>query len=749
MLLRTFSVVAILSGTAQARAQWTITGVTDKTIYNDSVNLTVTSQAGYDTQALLNDRPIPSDVPVTVASPDFYQLQAVATNQTSGDVTNLVVRFIVADSSRGGTEVGLPPHTPSAVIPSTPGAAAGAVLRLLMPSDFPSGYEIPVVAWVGGDNGHAVRINGSLLAPGLPGIPVRRGVGAGFLSALPVGGLVMYSPELAGLRATNMTVIETNTVWMSAGGVILADTTWGNQARVAITNGLTISADTTLTIQAGAVVRIDPGIDITNNGRILIEGSESEPVVFMPRSRAEPWGGFIMRSGTGEIAATGAIFTGSGADPQWFGANGNPASHHDEQALFYLENPHDITLSNSAAIYLAGQLGHTVGGGRFTLTRFLAQHYVTGGEYNDATFNVNDSAFIECPDNSAGFVDDDNDALYLVSGTFAFTNTLFGWTKDDAIDCGGSGAGTLYFDSCWFESVFHEGNALSGSKQVWVKDSVYLNCGQGLEDGYGGSDAIVSHALFLDCESGVRLGDNYQQSYTGTVTVTNSILLNNHRDVFGYNWNSGGGWTNAGGQMSIHENLLTSPDTNFPDNMVWMPDADASRLAGFMSTPPAADVGIGLDIRGARFPIDEMTNGIGVRLSTFTTNKVSVDYTVESPDQMLAAGSLEFAPGETRKLIPIPIAPSQPDALVRVSLSARRGAEITGFRSAFFIGDPTAGLDRLQVIRFGQEWTLFWADAAAQLEESGSVTGPWTPVAGAQPDTLDLSNGQRFYRLRR
>jgi hypothetical protein len=123
-----------------------------------------------------------------------------------------------------------------------------------------------------------------------------------------------------------------------------------------------------------------------------------------------------------------------------------------------------VTLTDSSAIYLAGQLGHAYNGGTFNFTRFLMQRTTTGGEYTGASFTVNDSALIECPDATSNFVDGDNDGLYLVSGTHNFTNTLFGWTKDDGIDSGGDGVGRLHYEQCWFEATFHEGNSFPASR---------------------------------------------------------------------------------------------------------------------------------------------------------------------------------------------------------------------------------------------------------------------------------------------
>src|SRR4051812_29002852 len=190
-------------------------------------------------------------------------------------------------------------------------------------------------------------------------------------------------------------------------------------------------------------------------------------------------------------------------------------------------------------MYLSGQLSHAVNGGTFTLTHFLMQRTTSGGEHTGAAFNMNDCAFIECPDDTANFVDGDNDALYIVNGTHGFTNTLFGWTKDDGVDSGGSGSGLLSFQNCWFESTFHEGNSLSGvGKVINHFNSVFINCGQGLEDGYDSPSGTMNHSLSTANLIGARLGDNYANSYAGFLRATNSFLIYNYRDAWGMEWKS-------------------------------------------------------------------------------------------------------------------------------------------------------------------------------------------------------------------
>jgi hypothetical protein len=661
-----------VGGFLSASGQITVNGVSDKVTYPNTATFTIVSQPGYTYTAFLNTNSVPIDVPVTVSEPDYYEL-SVRRMDGVGGVTTLLVRFIVEAAEREDTEWGLPRQFAWPMVPSSSAEFEGAHLRLVAPQQFPAGYEIPVVAWIEDDNGHAIRGNGLVAAPGHPSIQIRRGVGSGFLGSTNAAGLLDYSPTIQGLTASKSIALESNTSWTTVNGMLGGTVTWPDNSRIFIDANVIVSAGATLTIGAGTIVRLNPRTDITNNGAIVINGTREQPVVFMPNARSQPWGGFMMRNGTGSITGTGVIFTGSGAVPNWFGSSGNPGSHRPEQALFFVANSQSVSLTDSAAIYLAGQLSHAVSGGTFIFDHFLMQRVTSGGEFTGSNWRVNDSAFIECPDDSVTFVNGDNDALYFVSGIQSFTNSLIGWTKDDGIDSGGSGFGTITYQSCWFEATVHEGNSLSGFKNVLARDTVFLGCGQGFEDGYDSPTGRVDNCLISCNQVGVRHGDNYQNSYNynGRVSATNSILLYNHHDVFGYNWNTSGGWTQALGQTTVIGNRLTAPDTNYPNNSVWNPAADAGRLATFGAR---GRVGIGFATRGENSATD-FPGGIPVGLSTFCTNEVTVGYSILGTDGTSRSGVLTFPAGKTRDYVPLP---SAFNGVLRVTLENPVNADLTG-----------------------------------------------------------------------
>ena len=344
---------------------------------------------------------------------------------------------------------------------------------------------------------------------------------------------------------------------------------------------------------------------------------------------------------------------------------------------------------------------------------------------------VNNSAVIEFPSidgvYNAAIADADYDGLYFTTGTHILQNSLFGFAKDDAIDSGSGGAGTVVVTNCWIESALHEALAWSGGgRQTWSYDSVLINCGQGIECGWStGANSPVCHGerlLSLANSIGARFGDNYQGTTalglkTGFLTVTNSILLHNHRDVFGRPWDDT--WDYRAGSMSIQDNFLTVPNPIHPDNQIWNPGADAPRLLPFMRTPPGAAVGIGFANWNSP-GLAALSNGVPIRLSTFTTNEVKVDYVVDTPDRTMASGTLEFRPGETVKQIVASSAGLSDRDVVRVSLHSPIGAEITTAVQLFILPDNTTS-GEVTLIPFNSTWNY--------LDDGSNQDIAWRAIA--------------------
>jgi hypothetical protein len=690
-----------------SNAQIIIDGVTDRTSYTDSVSFRVQTNAGFNTAVTLNGQTVAPGIFHVVDRMDYYDLAVTRTQLSDGSTESALVRFIVLSSERGPPERGLVAWTPYPLINSTAAELAGAQLHIVTPKDYPLDLDIPVVAWTTDNQGRARRANGLVTAPGLPGsdVPLRRGHGFGFLPKATASGVLNYTAQLQGLQVNNEINLEAATIWTGVSGPLPGAVSWPTNSRIHVTGNITIAAGSTLTIGAGTIVRLNPAVNITNSGRMLINGTTDQPVIFTATNRVAPeqhtgaWGGFVMRGGSAELIANGTIMTGSGAAASW---SFSPASsHRSEQALLMVQSGARVAMTNCYLINQAGQIGNGYFS-RITLDHCLLQRAITAGEYEGCTNIINHSAVIEFPAVDgvvdAQIADADYDGIYMIGGTNYFANSLFGFAKDDAIDSGSGGAGTVLITNCWVESALHEALAWSGDGRfTWTYDTVLINCGQGIECGWSGAggsspNCYAGRLLSLGNSVGARYGDNYEGTTglgfkDGFLVVTNSIILHNYRDVWGQPWDDT--WNYRVADMDIRNNTLTAPNTNHPNNAVWNPATDAALLVPFMTTPPGAPVGIGIATWSGQFPVAQVTNGVPVRLSSFTTNVISVNYSVEGSSGPLATGTLTFSPGETLKRIPVSIAQPQNHAVLRVALDHPVNGELTGQTQAWFLNLPT------------------------------------------------------------
>ncbi|NQV36265.1 MAG: hypothetical protein HQ515_26470 [Phycisphaeraceae bacterium] len=718
----------------------TITGVSNERQYNGQVTFTVLEEAGFDTTATLNGDPVPVGIPYRVARMDFYELVALRTPNNGGITTSKSVHFIIISENRASAERGLIEWTPYPLTPSTSAEFAGGRLDLIIPQDFPQGLEIPVVAWVRDSEGNEIRGNGTITAAGFDESPIRvlRGVGSGFLPAASGGGALSYDARLHDMASDKIVSIDTNTTWTPMSGTLAGANTWPANSRIHLDANVTIPAGSSLTIQAGSIIKVDPLVNIINSGAVIINGTLTRPVVMTATHHVSPevhthaWGGFVMRGDDASLVASGAILVGGGGATQWSFSPGK--SHRSEQAVLLVHNGAMATLTDSAILNTAGQVGNGYNAD-VTLERTLVQRAITAGEYVGGVITLDHAALIEFPEDNgevnADIADADYDAIYFTTGTHILRDSLIGFCKDDAIDSGSGGSGTVVMHHCWLESSLHEAMAWSGGGRVTETfDTVVMNNGQGFECGYSsGSNSPLCYGenmLLTGNAVGARFGDNYDWTYNGQMTVTQSLILNNYRDVWGYNWDD---WTYRSVQMDIYDNWVTQPNIHHPNNIVWDPEIDAARLVPFMGTAPDANVGVGMATWDNQTSMGRLEEGVPVRLSTFTPHRVSVDYQIqESSATVLKSGTLFFEPGETLKTIPMASIDPNGQDLFKVSLREPNHAELTGVTSHYFVQKATTEkplVPRQSVWKYhnrGQDLGTAWRDPL--YDDSAWPAGP-------------------------
>lgn len=749
----------------------------DKTKYNNTVSFTVNADPlAATTTATLDGTPIAVGSQVTVTDVRYHELRAESRDAGGALVDSKLVRFIVRDNAvRGGSEDGIPPHTPYRIVNDAPSAFAGSTLKIVAPAAWPAGLPVPMAAVLRNGAGEGLRLNGVAKLAGFPANPIqlRRGWGSVLGAARTAAGPVAVGAVLNGVQHSPTIEIEAAPVFIDVSGSLVSDTTWPANSRIRVTGSLTVSAGTTLTVGAGTIVLVNTGTatngsaaEIVVNGTLQINGADGAPVVFAPDTAGGLWGGIEMPTATSTVNATHTIFTGSGEDETWFTTHSGYSTHKDQQALFLISGSGSGTavgaqlhLTDCYCFSIAGQMMNSKTNTWIDLNRTLMQRAVTCGELNGSKVTIDRSALIEFPSEDATFVDADNDAIYLTNGDLSLTNNVIGFTKDDGVDSGGNGGDNPYTAAAdvtpyvssnnWFEGTYHEGNSLSGTRNVTYTGCVFLNCGQGVEDGYSasstgnGPNALVDGCLFASNMVGVRWGDNYGSgyNYNGSMEVRNSFLLNNRfHDAWSYDWND---WTyyttqtNSFGKakFNVHDNWISQPDpVNHPANTPWNPATQGALLEPFMPVP-GSNVGVAVTTYDRQRNTSDYPGLFTLRLSTFSSRTVGVDYTVSGRvgphgvETTLASGTVNFAAGETLKTISAPVATPGAYHYLRVHLSNPVNAQVT---EEFLYVAPTPGTTPSSVLfALGSVWKYLdngsnqgtaWRGAA--FDDSAWAQGP-------------------------
>ncbi len=697
-----------------AQAAITVDGLQDKARYYDSVTFTVVAESGYNTTATVDGQPVYVGVPITINSIQYHELAVQKWPSHGGATESLLVRFIVRNSERISTEDGIPSFTPPPIVADAPSAFVGATLTIVAPAEYPKGLAVPVVAFLRDGSGEPLWLNGTVQSSHFASAPLglHRGWGSVLLTGIVEAGDCSYDGWLASLAAEAPIHVENTTNWTIKSGTIGSED-WGSNARISVTGDLTVRSGAALNIGPGSVVKLAPGVEIIVDGGVLnVSGSLSQPVVFTPQSPAQPWGGIRLKTTAGSrLMATGAIFTGSGADQTWFNTHGGYSVHCREEACILVDKGAQATLTDCFLVQSAGQAFH-LKSGTLNLTDCLIQRATTGGELTGGTFIALRCGFLEFPDATTNFVDSDNDGLYLIPGSgglYTLERCNFAQTKDDGID---SCDGQIQVNHCWIENCIHEGFSPSTTgHDSHSTDTVFFHCGQGLEQGFGGPMVAADHCLMLGCLVGIRSGDNYGSptftNYSGHITARNSLsLYSSFHDVWGYEWNS---WTYRTDRMTIEGNYLTQPSAYHPANVVWNPAQDGELLNAFMPVP---DSNVGIAITGvpSELSLVEYPEFFDVRLSTFSSKPVSVHYSLtgtiavpDSKESSIMEGTISFDPGETLKVLDLPLPASLAFEVVRLALSQPQNAEVTGGELRF-IATPPAPPDEVLIPQGAANW---------------------------------------------
>jgi len=104
--------------------------------------------------------------------------------------------------------------------------------------------------------------------------------------------------------------------------------------------------------------------------------------------------------------------------------------------------------------------------------------------------------------------------------------------EDDGID---HSKANLLVEDTVVDDMLNEGIAASQLNRLTVTNSLIMNCDQGIEAGWGRPEVIIDHCTVIYNRVGLRLGDSYDWGCQGTLTATNSIIIDSdNHNIWNY-----------------------------------------------------------------------------------------------------------------------------------------------------------------------------------------------------------------------
>ena len=753
-----FLITAFLSTLSlRAPAVITVTGLTTKTSYDDAVTYTVANEAGFTTVCNLDGTVIPAGTAYTSRVIGYHELNVTKTPVAGGAAETAFYQYIVQDAAGragGNADNGLPSWVPVPQV-DAPAAVIDAQQALfVVPQQVPSGVKVPVIVRLATNgSGHIAKVNATAMTfePGGATMTHRlyRGAGAGQFPAFATGGTKTLALGFTGgVKTTRNVAVVAAPAWTTLSGSITTAVNVPANSFLHINGSLTISATGSLAIGAGTIVKLDTGADVEVLGTMSVNGTTGAPVFFYPATAGARWGGIWVHDASGDLDMTGAILTGACEQSNWLSvAPHNFGGHHADQPVITfsaLAPTTTLTLTDTYIIdNVPGQAFHGEAS-NITLSRCIIQRATTGGQIDDGRVRVLDSHFVEINLDNGIFEDDDNDGLYMTGGTNEMIRSVWSNCKDDGCDAGSGPGGTMTIDSCWYDSCWHEAMAWScdgsPSRVVTVTNTVSINSGQGVECGFGGSTTgpqiTATGCLFMENAVGTRFGDNYDWDYPGHLTVRNSTIINNLRDVWGMNWASGHsyGWTYKEDAMTIENNLLSVPNSHHPANTLFNPGVNGVTIAPLI-TSAAMPRGFGLTGRASQNARATYGGEVTVHLDRPATAGISLPWRVIARDAYdggneitAASGTVNFTAGQSVKKLTLPAlsAPQTTWPWVALIVDGQEGTcESTGLSALHFMTFHSTS---------GSNETLIARDGSWRYYDGGDIgAAAWTVAAYGEP----------------
>jgi hypothetical protein len=325
-------------------------------------------------------------------------------------------------------------------------------------------------------------------------------------------------------------------------GTINTHTEFAENSYIIIQSDINIAPGASLSFNAGTILLINEGVNISSNGSLFFRGNNDNPIFVTCSDNDKLFGGFICETENSSIEANHTFFTRFA----YHSSEEYQYGHANHQALFKMKNT-QATFTNCYFTDTPGQVFYPQES-TVEINNCLIQRAKTSGQLNWSKITINGSYFSDFPNDNDEYKDNDNDALYINACDATISNSIFMHAKDDGIDSGGNDGGNVSIDNCAIEACFHEGIAMSSKnpavKNHRITNCIVSNCQQGIELGFSSPkhQVTIENCTIKNNYVGVRYGDNYDWSKVdGKITLKTSQLHSNANDTWNMirqNWAS-------------------------------------------------------------------------------------------------------------------------------------------------------------------------------------------------------------------
>lgn len=408
--------------------------------------------------------------------------------------------------------------------------------RTISPSTFVQGKSYPFATESYNSEGVNPFYSVAILANGTGGsvpnnlIKIRKGRAMSTITTDGSSSLSLSTTQFTLNPNLNQSAVETHA------GDLNGNQTWVENSIHRIASDLSISAGDTLTIEPGCWILLDSAVNVSVEGHISAQGIENNAIAFSANS-VSAWGGIVFGNGTANFQHT--LFHLAGGD---FSSN---FGHSGSQPVIR-SNGGEVSMNHC---FIFDCVGKALAGynGRLIFKNGGISRCDTGGEFGGSYITIKATHVMEIPDDDGVLEDDDNDGFYF-SGANATSepnlvdSCFFLIGEDDGIDHNGA---ILEVKNTWIEGFANEGIAASNENSVYVYNTLFKDNEQGIEAGYGFPTVTVDHCVMIGNEYGLRFGDWYDWGCNGTITCTNSIMVDNDDNVHNFDFATNGPIANA------------------------------------------------------------------------------------------------------------------------------------------------------------------------------------------------------------